>query len=479
MQIDSGPVSAEQLGREPHRLAELTTTEKYSFSAETLADIQLAGLRTRFNELIDAMPVLARFADANGLKEVGSLEDGALLLFPHTLYKSYPLSAIEKNRFDVLTRWLGSLTVVDLSAVEATPCESLDDWVIALDTKSEVRLKHSSGTTGKLSFIPANTAESRTAAIYFLRKLQGFGDEPDASLDGVVGLPVISLAARKGAMAASRQVDVIVEHLYNGDESKIYSLNPGRVSADLLSLGGRLEGAAAKGELGKLQLAPGLLARRDEFIRQQADQGAMMRRFYERIEAELKGQRVIVSGILTALVDTSVQGLDWGYERMFSPDTLLSVAGGTKGRVLPPDYKEQVERFTGAPFPLVGFGQSEGVATVARMCPQGYYHVGPNIIAYLLDPVTGELLPRTGTQKGRYGFIDLAARLRWGGFLTSDEVTIHWGDTQPCTCGRKGAYTEPDIRRYSESEGGDDKITCAGATGVHDKALDLIANIVG
>jgi hypothetical protein len=36
---------------------------------------------------------------------------------------------------------------------------------------------------------------------------------------------------------------------------------------------------------------------------------------------------------------------------------------------------------------------------------------------------------------------------------------------------------ESSVRRYSESEGGDDKITCAGATGVHDKALDLIAEM--
>ncbi len=36
---------------------------------------------------------------------------------------------------------------------------------------------------------------------------------------------------------------------------------------------------------------------------------------------------------------------------------------------------------------------------------------------------------------------------------------------------------EPAIRRYSEKEGGDDKITCAGAAGVHDKALDLIAEM--
>lgn len=478
MSGDAGAMSTEQLKREPHRLAELGTTEKFSIDAARLREIQTDALCNRFEGLVHRMPVLRRFAEEQKLTAVGSLEDGALLLFPHTLYKSYPLSAIERNRYDVLTRWLASLTVLDLSAVEATPCASLDDWVIALDAKSEIRLKHSSGTTGKLSFIPANSVEAPTVARFFRRKLEGFGDESDAHLEGLEGLPIVSLAARKGAMAASRQIDAIVEHLYGGDESKIYPLNPGRVSADLLSLGGRLEGAAAKGERGRLELAPGLLARRDEFVRQQAAQGEMMRTFFERLSAELAGRRVIVVGILTALVDTAVKAQALGHQSMFAPDSLFTVAGGTKGRVLPDGYQEIVERWTGAPFPLCAYGQSEGVATVTRMCPRGYYHVNPNIIPYLLDPVTGTPLPRTGTQTGRYGFIDLACQLRWGGFLSGDEVTLHWGDSNPCGCGRMGAYSEPDIRRYSEGDGGDDKITCAGATGVHDAALELIANIV-
>lgn len=37
----------------------------------------------------------------------------------------------------------------------------------------------------------------------------------------------------------------------------------------------------------------------------------------------------------------------------------------------------------------------------------------------------------------------------------------------------------PDIRRYSEIEGGDDKITRAGAPEAHDKALDFILQHIG
>jgi len=36
---------------------------------------------------------------------------------------------------------------------------------------------------------------------------------------------------------------------------------------------------------------------------------------------------------------------------------------------------------------------------------------------------------------------------------------------------------DPAIRRYSESEGGEDKITCAGAPDAHSRALDFITRV--
>jgi hypothetical protein len=471
-------IGTDALITDPVRINELTTTERFSFEAGSLAEIQLGALRTVFSQLVDGMPVLQRFAEENGLTEIRRIEDGALLLFPHTLYKSYPLSAIENNRFDSMTRWLASLTTLDLSAVDAAGCSSIDEWLALLDAQTEIRIKHSSGTTGKLSFIPNNIHEARIQVQTLRGYLQGFGDEPDA--DFVLGkdLPMISFAARRGSMAAARQIDAIVAHLYEGDESMVFPTNPGRISADLLSIGGRLEGAAARGEVGKLQLSPTLMARREQLLREQAEVPKRLTAFFESVSTRLRGRRVFLNGILPALVDTALAGVAQGFERLFAPDSVYMCVGGDKGRAFPADYQAQVERFTGAAFPRCGYGMSEGVSVVSRMCPAGYYHINPTIIPYLLDPHSGELLPRTGTQTGRYGIIDLATQRRWGGFLSGDEVTVHWGDREACACGRRGAYLETTIRRYSASEGGDDKITCAGATGAHDRALDLIADIV-
>jgi hypothetical protein len=100
-------------------------------------------------------------------------------------------------------------------------------------------------------------------------------------------------------------------------------------------------------------------------------------------------------------------------------------------------------------------------------------------IPFLLDPASGVQLPRSGTHTGRFGAFDLNARTYWGGFLTGDEVTLCWGDRHACPCGRIGPYLHRTIRRYTEKEGGDDKITCAGSPLAHDAALDFLLAQVG
>ncbi len=467
-----GNIDSAELGRHPERLVELSTTEKFSFSSSALADLQLDALHRRFESLVHRVPVLGRFAEDQGLGEIRAIEDGALLLLPHTMYKSYPLSAIESGQFDRMTRWVSTLTAVDLSGVDASGCASIDDWIDVLDARTPLRLRHSSGTTGKLSFIPGSLVETYTAAMGFKRFFQGFGEEPDAQVSGVGELPIIGFGHRRGAMAFARMLDAVQHHLYNDDPSKIVTTHPGRLSADMLSLGGRLQSAEARGELGKLKLAPNLKARRETFLKEQAEQPARLQEFFGLLSARFKGRRVILNGVVPPVVDTAVAGLAQGLERMFAPDSLVFLAGGAKGRKLPDDYPALVERFTGVPYPPTGFGMSEAASGITRMCPRGRYHILPNIVPYVIHPQTGAVLPRSGLQTGRFGFIDIAAQLRWGGFLTGDEITLN--QSESCSCGRRGAFIVGEIRRYSETEGGDDKITCAGAPAVHDQALKFM-----
>jgi len=465
------------LKEHPELLVELTTTQKFSFSRQDREDIQLAALKNRFESLVNKVPVLARFAESQGLKSIEKIEDGALLMLPHTMFKSYPLSAIESNRFDKMTKWLQTFTSIDLSHIDARRCQNIDEWFDVLDAETDVRLRHSSGTTGKLSFVTGNVYEQRTQAWGFKRFFEGFGDEPDAKVRGVGEYPVIVFGHAKGGMSTARNMDSVRMYLYGGDHEKFIFSNSGRFSADMLSLGSRLQKAQASGELGTLQLSPSLLARREEFLNEQREEPKRLTEFFDRIATEFRGQPVIIQGVVPIVAKGAIEAVNRGLENVFAPESLQQLAGGTKGQVLPPDYPDIVARFTGVPYPRTGYGMTEASSALTRMCPAGHYHLPPNLVPYLLDPKTGDILPREGVQTGRYGIVDVAAQHRWAGILTGDLLTLDWDGA--CSCGRSGPYIVGEIRRISELEGGDDKITCAGAPAVHENALQYMAEIGG
>jgi hypothetical protein len=459
------------------RLHDLSVTALYSIPSSAVAALQIAVLRQRFATLSGKLPVLARLAAEQEIGAIETVEDAAPLLFPHSLYKSYPASVLDKGQFDRLTRWLGGLTTFDLASLDTAGCQTIDDWIDALDRQSEIRVIHSGGTTGKLSFLPRGGIEIARSVKGFRRYYEGFGDEPNAPLVGLEHCPIIFPNYRRGAMGQARLIDGVVEQLYGGDESMVVALNPGRLSADMLSLAGRMRIAEAKGELGRLQIPPTLLARRAAYLDEQANAAARRAAFFDALAKTHRGRRVIIMGHWHQHYEVATAALKDGIENLFASDSLMFVPGGMKGRVLPAGFEDVVKRYLGIGRIGAGYGMSE-VTSMTPSCSAGNFHLQPFIIPYLLDPATGTPLPRHGIQTGRYGFIDLMAETYWGGFLTGDEVTIDWGDQQPCRCGRIGPFLSDRIRRYTEKEGGDDKITCAGAPDAHDKAIGLLTDLI-
>jgi hypothetical protein len=111
------------------------------------------------------------------------------------------------------------------------------------------------------------------------------------------------------------------------------------------------------------------------------------------------------------------------------------------------------------------------VTMITSKCSEGHYHVPPWVITYVLDPQSGKVRPAEGVQTGRAGFFDLVPQTHWGGFATGDAVTADW---RPCPCGRTTVHLHPLIERFSEQDGGDDKITCAAADDAHAAAIDFL-----
>ena len=471
-------VDITSLASAPETIIQLDSERTYRIPLEDVNALQLAGARKRFRELVNRIPMLTRLAAAQGIEAIERIEDLAPLLVPHSAYKSYPMSFLEMGQFVRLTKWLDGLTSCDLSGVDASECRSIDDWLDLLDARTEIRVAHSTGTSGKLTFLPRSTAELPAMAEGWRRTFDRFGDEPARMGASVEEAPTLFLQYRHGAMALHRLLDAIETHVYGGDASMVLAVNRGRFSADVASIAGRLRAADAKGKLGKMQISPELLARREAFMADQRGAATRIDAFLDEAVERFAGKPVAVLANPPMLFDIASAGLSRGLEKVFAPSSYIQAGGGLKGHKLPDDWQGTVLRFFGADRLSPGYGMSEVVASTSRDCPEGNYHLPPWMIAFQLDPVSGELLPRIGTQVGRLGLFDLNAETYWGGFLSGDEVRLNWGDQHPCECGRIGAFLYPEIRRYSEKEGGDDKISCAGVADAHEKALEFILRAV-
>ncbi|MDB5397653.1 MAG: hypothetical protein JWM91_5159 [Rhodospirillales bacterium] len=462
----------ENLKRDPVSFVDAHYNEGFALRREERDAIGLAGLQKRFAELRPALPALAKLAADQGIDAIRTIDDAAPLLFPHTAYKSYPLSFLERGQFDKLTRWLGGLTTIDLKGIDTTGIQTIDEWIALLEARTDINLIHTFGTTGKLSFLPRTKTQgwqTTTINAHCIRDFAGYNSGPDVLTHH---MPLISPSYRHGASAIIRGMNRMAVDYAGGYENALFLYPDAYFSADVVSLAGRLRAAEARGEAGQLTLPPALLARRDEFAAREQGRAVDMDRFFAAAAERFSGQDVFLFAVWPILFEWAEEGLKRGLKGIFGPNSILTTGGGSKGKVLPPNYKDVIFEFLGFDRHFEFFGMSELMANAPR-CAEGHFHFPPVIVPYVLDPATGQPLPRSGSQTGRLALMDLMPATYWGGLVSGDEVTMA-GFDEPCACGRTGPYLEADIRRFSEAPGGDDKINCAGAPEAHDRAIDFL-----
>lgn len=444
-------------------------TAMQTVDRDTLAALQLEGLKYRFGELRSKIPMLDKLAGKQGIETLETVDDVAPILFEHTIYKSYPPALLEKGRFADINRWLSKLTVYDLTAIDVSQCQSIDDWMEVLDRESPLKISHSSGTSGTMSFLPISKAEwEKFGRMMRTATLQRFGEEPDLTSDSEID--VIYPFFRSGGSSHLRVNDVLAKYIA-GSEERMLMAYPSRMSSDVLYLAAKIRAAQSKGELDRLQISPNLLERQKEFDRLESTMAADVDRFFDRMTSELRGRRVYMAGTWNILHGMAKRGLEQGAEGVFAANSVVSSGGGAKGMTPPENWKEDVCRYLGIDKIQMGYAMSE-VMGMHQMCEHGHYHLAPWIIPILLDPETSEVLPRHGAVTGRAAFFDLGAETRWGGFITGDEITINWDET--CGCGRTTIFLEGEISRFSEKNGGDDKISCAATENAHKEAMDFL-----
>ncbi|KJS08327.1 MAG: hypothetical protein VR73_05735 [Gammaproteobacteria bacterium BRH_c0] len=450
-------------------------SDGFKLSREQIDEVQLSGVRKRFAEMRPQIPMLDKLAKEQGVDSIDTINDVIPILFPHTVYKSYPLSYLEKSRFEKLTRWLNGLTTVDLSNVDASGIELIDDWLDLLDKETPLLVSHTSGTTGKLSFIPRTKEQWRQTVVHsgcMLRHWWGENSGPDLFNNH---RPLILPGYRYGGSATQRANDYMIELFAGSEDNALFMYPNARFSADVVSLAGRLRSAEARGEQGMLEISPALLKRREGLLELEKTRAQDLQTFFDTARTKFGGKDVYIAGVWTMLYDWAEAGLADGHSGIFGKGSVLFSGGGMKGKALPDNYREVIKGFLGFDTTYEMYAISEQMGYSIK-CEEGHYHIPPVIVPFLLDPATGEALPRKDGTTGRMALLDLMTQTYWSCLITGDEVT--WGGfDKPCACGRTGTYVHDGIRRYSDKEGGDDKIVCAGAPEAHDQALAFLTEL--
>jgi hypothetical protein len=148
----------------------------------------------------------------------------------------------------------------------------------------------------------------------------------------------------------------------------------------------------------------------------------------------------------------------------FNADMIMSVGGGTKGAVLPDDYRQQIMRFFGLTDDRLpnSYAMVEMSGFCALIQPHGVFAIPPWIVPLVLDKSGERLLNPEGGKglvEGRMAFFDVLADARWGGIISGDKVRVEFGS------GLDGVKTPivRSIARYQDLPEGEDKLTCAGS----------------
>ena len=467
-----GPNHASLTADDISQYAYKSWNELFGMSRAEVEDWQLRSSRIRFEQMMPKISAMREQADAAGVTRINTLEDLVPLLFNHTVYKSYPMSVLENNRFDMLTRWLQRVTAIDVSGIDASQCSGIDDWLDTMEATTPLQLFHTSGTTGKLSFIPRTYFESELWFDINLASFRRFGSEPGIHLGGKddIRLPVIYPSLRHGRYMAQRMVKRFSERVAPTPD-QCYTISNGTLSADLMSLSGRIRVAQAKGELSRMKISDSQRVALKRYMEEVERRPQEMAEFFAVMVDKLQGKRVFLFSQTGYMVQAAQAGLARGIHGAFAADSIGMVGGGGKGVVLPPDWRDVIKDFTGLTHWQTDFAMTE-LNGVMPGCHQERYHFPPWIVPFLLDPESNAMLPRSGTQTGRLAAFDLLAQNYWGGIISGDKVTMEWDGE--CPCGRKGVRAHFDIERYSATVTGDDKITCSATVDNTDAALKTL-----
>lgn len=426
--------------------------DRFDYSAADIRETQIAALNERFQERKDVLKLLGHRAEEAGTTEIKSVADMVPLLFPHTAYKSYPESFLMDERWDRLTKWLGTVSPYPITGVDLENITDIDDWIARLSAKGYF-ISCSSGTTGKSAMLIASQADMDWSKIDTVGVFSwGSGVEPKQDRKMIGCAPVAS----------------VPKNLTIGEAQRAAFANPGwerfNYPVPPITVGSLTKMVVMRKKISDGTARPEEIA---EFENTSQERQLVLDKAVILAAEEIianREKKLMVSGLWSGLYAVAKVVRDMGYSaKDFHPDNCIYVGGGLKRALLPDDYQEYVHETFNIPHnrDFQNYSMQELNSGMPKCRECGRYHLPPWIIPMILDKDGDKLLPydlNGGEIEGRAAFFDLSLDGRWGGVITGDKISL---DYRPGICSHKGPSIRNNIARFADLEG-DDKIGCAG-----------------
>jgi hypothetical protein len=442
------------------RLTQLVRAdERFALSHAELRDTQTEAMNERLQERRDRIKLLGHRAEEAGIGDVRSRDDIVPLLFPHSVYKSYPESFLSDQKWDRLAKWLATVTPYPILPIETSEVADLDDWLARLAANGNY-VSCSSGTTGKSAMLHASEADRDWSRVDTVGVFSwGSGVEPaqDRRMFGVGA----TVESPKNSTIRDAQAAAFGDPRFEPFRLPVPPITVGQLTKMVVLRKAMADGTARPEEIA-------------DFEATSKDREETLDKAYviaaERL-IDARADKLFIAAQWNALYHVATLVREMGYSaKDFHPDNCIYVGGGLKRAQLPADYKEYVHETFHIPpnREFQNYSMQELNSGMPRCRGGGRYHVPPWIVPFILNQDGDALLPHeSGELEGRAAFFDLALDGRWGGVITGDKIAL---DLSPCACGNAGPSIRDDIVRYADLEG-DDKIGCAGTVDAYVRGL--------
>lgn len=423
----------------------------YDMPMADLLPLQLQAAQELFAARVEQIPLVRKRAEDADITGIRRLEDLVPLLFAHTVYKSYPQSFVEKNRWDRMLQWLQTLSVSDVGNVDIEGVQNVDEWLDRLWAAGHCVLA-TSGSSGKCSFLNHTQGDKNLKQRHFKHTVGWpfVRSEPNRAVFWLGPIKGYNSAIEAGQFQQANWGKPGDKHVLSEEPLLISEVSRAAAMRKKMA-----EGSATPQEIAAFEAEAAAKAARGT--------GAM--RALADLILDRRHEPILLSGMWAQHMQILQRAKERGIpDGDFHPQAIISAGGGIKGIALPPDYQEQVNRFYGNVIRPGAYGMTEMAQPMPR-CEAGRYHHAPGLIWLVTNEIGDRLLTREqdadagGIATGRFAFLDLIYEGRWGGLITGDKVTIDFNDR--CPCGRHGPTLLDNITRFAQT-GQDDHIGCAG-----------------